>query len=167
MLAQEADWKAWEAQENCKNPTERTAAGVTWWLFLGSQHVPVRRFFSWTGSVLVNQIYGIKECLSLNMLCGFVSASKDPSAAADLLPQLVALTLLQHLLVNYLLKGGIVLPAGCQLVSVWHFTESGKTLHLSPFLPSCLNESDVCEPEKWWVCQGCWEDWQQFKSHLL
>lgn len=44
------------------------------------------------------------------MLCGFVTVSKAPSAAADLLPQLLALMLLQHLLVNYLVKVGIVLP---------------------------------------------------------
>lgn len=85
------------------------AAGVRWWLFLGSQCVPVKPLPSWTGSVLVNPIYGIKECLSSNMLCGFVTVSKAPSAAADLLPQLWALMLLQHLLVNYLLKAGIVL----------------------------------------------------------
>lgn len=107
-----------KAQENCKNPAERMAAGVRWWLLLGSQHVPVRHFSSWTGSVLVNRIYGVKECLRSNMLCGFVRASTDPSAAAGLLPQLVALTLLQHLPVNYLSKAGIILPAGCQLVSV-------------------------------------------------
>lgn len=119
MLAREADWKTWEARY-CLKPkgTARTittlpgrmAAGVRWWLFLGSQCVPVRPLSSGTWSVLVNPIYGIKECLSSNMLCRFVTVSKAPSAAADLLPQLLALMLLQHLLVNYLVKVGIVLP---------------------------------------------------------
>lgn len=52
--------------------------------------------------------------------------SKAPSTAADLFPQLLALMLLQHLLVNYLLKVGIVLP-----------------------VKSYLNESDVHGLEKW------------------
>lgn len=102
-----------KAQGNSKNhydPTGGMAAGVRWWLFLGSQYVPVRPLSSWTRSVLVNPIYGIKECLSSNMLCGFVTVSKAPSGATDLLPQLLALMLLQHLLVNYLLVVGIVLP---------------------------------------------------------
>lgn len=43
------------------------------------------------------------------MLCEFVTVSKAPSAAADLLPQLLALMLLQHLLVNYLVKVGMEL----------------------------------------------------------
>lgn len=101
--------KAQGKSKNHYDPRGRMAAGVRWWLFLGSQCVPVRPLPSWTGSVLVNPIYGIKECLSSNMLCGFVTVSKAPSAAADLLPQVRALMLLQHLLVNYLLKVGNVL----------------------------------------------------------
>lgn len=81
-----------------------------WWLFLGSQYVPVRPLSCWTWNVLVKPIYGIKQCLSSSMLCVFVTVSKAPSAAAGLLPQLWALMLWQHLLVNFLLKAGIVLP---------------------------------------------------------
>lgn len=46
-------------------------------------------------------MYGTKECLNSNMLCGFVTVNKASSFTADLLLKLLALMHLQHLLVNY------------------------------------------------------------------